>query len=177
MTDAMPQTMPNIVRKLRILCARSVARVCLTISNKFIRGRILITSSDTWIDEGRFPFVIRNLGRKRDQNGTNSGGLRSRQKRIKGSGANGISENESLSGPQELVSGALAKVLPRSCRDLRPTGARFRRNKVGKRRGTILRRRNGAGLGSFHLGHDCVEIGTCNGGDGLGPGWIGHETR
>ncbi len=37
MTDAMPQMIPNIVRKLRILWARSVAIVCLKMSRRFIR--------------------------------------------------------------------------------------------------------------------------------------------
>src|SRR5271157_2535961 len=38
MTDAMPQMIPNIVRKLRILWARRVARVCFKMSCRFILG-------------------------------------------------------------------------------------------------------------------------------------------
>ena len=36
-TDAMPHTIPNIVKNDRILCARSVARVCFAISRRFMR--------------------------------------------------------------------------------------------------------------------------------------------
>src|SRR5450631_471263 len=36
MTEAIPQMIPNMVRKLRILWARNVANVCFKMSSKFI---------------------------------------------------------------------------------------------------------------------------------------------